>query len=51
MNVNKGILVTTQKDRGTVHHGDFYPGRVSDIKGSAFLNSIIVEISPRLERD
>jgi hypothetical protein len=36
-NVNKGIPVTTQKNRGTVRHGDFYPGRMAAIKGSAIV--------------
>jgi hypothetical protein len=31
--------VATQKNRGTVRHDDFYPGRVAVIKGSAFVNS------------
>jgi hypothetical protein len=26
--------VKTQPNRGTVRHGDFYPGRLADIKGS-----------------
>jgi hypothetical protein len=43
--------VTTQKNRGTILHGDFCPGHMADIKGSEFVNSRIVEISPRLERD
>jgi hypothetical protein len=31
-NVNKGIPMTTKQNRGTVKHGDFYPGRVEVIK-------------------
>jgi hypothetical protein len=38
-NVNKGIPVTTQKNRGTVRHGDFYSGRLAIIKRSSFANS------------
>jgi hypothetical protein len=50
-NVNKGILMTTQKNGGTARHVDFYPGRMAAIKGSAFVNSKVVEISPKLVRD
>jgi hypothetical protein len=39
--------LTTQKQRGTVRHGDFYPGPVAVIKGSAFVNLRVVEKSPR----
>jgi hypothetical protein len=35
--------MTTQKTRGTVRDGDFYPGRVAVVKGSAFVNSKVVE--------
>jgi hypothetical protein len=38
-NVNKGITVRTQQNRGTVRHGDFYPSHVEVIKGSGFVNS------------
>jgi hypothetical protein len=31
--------VTTQPNRGTIRHGDLYPGSLADIKGSAFVNS------------
>jgi 4-hydroxyphenylpyruvate dioxygenase-like putative hemolysin len=31
---------TTQQSIGTVRHGDFDPGHVTFIKGSAFVNSI-----------
>jgi hypothetical protein len=50
-NLNKGIPVTPQKNRGTVRHGDFYRGLLAVIKGSTFVNSRVVEISPRLVRD
>jgi hypothetical protein len=46
MNVNIGIPVTIQKNRGTVRHGDFYSGCMAVIKGSAFVNSRTVEINP-----
>jgi hypothetical protein len=29
----------TEQNRGTVRHGDFYPGRVTVKKGSGFVNS------------
>jgi hypothetical protein len=32
---------------GTLGLGEFHLGRVEAIKGSAFLNSVAVEISPR----
>jgi hypothetical protein len=50
-NVNKGILVTTLENKGTVRYGDIYPGRVAVVKGSAFVNSRVVEIGSRLVRD
>jgi hypothetical protein len=43
--------MTTQKNRGNVGHGDFYPGRVADKKGGALVNSRAVEFSPGLVRD
>jgi hypothetical protein len=36
--LNKVIPMTTQKNRGTVWHDDFYPGCMADIKSSAFVN-------------
>jgi hypothetical protein len=44
MNVNKGIPMTKEKNSGTVRYGDFYPGHMAVIKGSAFVNSRGVEI-------
>jgi hypothetical protein len=29
----------TEKNRGTIRHGDFYEGRVTFMKGSGFINS------------
>jgi hypothetical protein len=49
--LNKVIPLTTQNNRGIVRHGDFYPGRVAVIKGSAFVNSKAVEMSARVVRD
>jgi hypothetical protein len=31
----------TEKNIGTVRHGDFYEGRVTVIKGSGFVDSIV----------
>jgi hypothetical protein len=31
--------VTTQQNKGTVRHGDFYSGRVEVIKGIGYVNS------------
>jgi hypothetical protein len=43
--------VAAQKNRGTVRHGDLYPGGVAVIKGSEFMNSkVVVEMSPRLAK-
>jgi hypothetical protein len=50
-NVNKNIPVITKRNRGTVRHGNIYPGSVEVIKGRAFVNSRVVETSPRLVRD
>jgi hypothetical protein len=36
--------VTTQKNRETVRHGDFYSGRIAIIKGSAFANSRVMVV-------
>jgi hypothetical protein len=45
--INKFISVTTQKNRGTVRHGDVYPGRTAVIKSNAFVNSRAEEMSQR----
>jgi hypothetical protein len=37
--LNKVIPVTTQRNIGTARYGDFCPGRVAVIEGSAFVNS------------
>jgi hypothetical protein len=49
--LNKVIPVTTQKTEEPFGMVDFYPGRVAIIKGSVFVNSRVVEISPTLVRD
>jgi hypothetical protein len=55
MSLNKVISVTTQKNNnGTLENGDFYPGRMAVIKGSAFINSSSrdqFEIGERAVRD
>jgi hypothetical protein len=38
-NMNKSIPVTTQKNRGTVRHGDFHSSRLAVIKGGSFVHS------------
>jgi hypothetical protein len=38
-----------KKSNGTLRGGDFYPGHMAVIKGSAFVNSTIVGISPSLD--
>jgi hypothetical protein len=40
----------TEKNRGTVRHGDFYEVRVTVIKGSGFVNSRRIETSPRFRQ-
>jgi hypothetical protein len=37
-NLKKVIPVTTQKNTGTVPHGDFYSDRPAIIKGSSFVH-------------
>jgi hypothetical protein len=52
--LNRVISVTTQKNKGTVRHGDLYPGHVAVMKGSAFVNSSSgdqTEISERFFRE
>jgi hypothetical protein len=45
-----GFLDNTfmKNSNGTLGVGDFYPGHMAVIKGSVFVNSTVVGISPRL---
>jgi hypothetical protein len=38
-----------KSNNGTLGGNDFYPGRMAVVKGSAFVNSTVVGISPRLD--